>query len=60
MYCHSPCQSWNVGNLYGTEKSCGVLFSSALLMKRFQIVAGNVPPATEMPCTSYIGISARW
>jgi hypothetical protein len=27
-------------------------------MKSFQIVAGNVPPATEMPCTFVIGISA--
>ena len=27
-------------------------------MNSFQIVAGNVPPATEMPCTFVIGISA--
>ena len=27
-------------------------------MKSFQIVAGKVPPATEMPWTLVIGISA--
>jgi hypothetical protein len=27
-------------------------------MKSFQMVAGNVPPATAIPCTSSIGISA--
>jgi hypothetical protein len=27
-------------------------------MKRFQIVAGKVPPATEIPCTFSIGIWA--
>ena len=31
----------------------------ALSMKSFQIVAGNVPPATAIPCTFVIGISPR-
>jgi hypothetical protein len=44
--------------VYGTEKFLGVLYCSALLMKRFQIVAGKVPPATAIPCTLSIEISA--
>jgi hypothetical protein len=31
------------------------VFPIAERMKRFQIVAGKVPPATEIPCTFSIG-----
>ena len=33
--------------------------STADSMNSFQMLAGNVPPATAIPCTFVIGISAR-
>ena len=45
------------GSIGEAQLSAGV-FPIAVSMNSFQIVAGNVPPATAIPCTFSIGISA--
>src|SRR2546423_14826066 len=49
----------HTGSCFGSGKSYSRDEPSALSMKSFQIVAGKVPPATAIPCTLVIGISAR-
>jgi hypothetical protein len=52
--CVNGCQT--TGSSGESQLSAGV-FSVAVSMNSFQIVAGNVPPATAIPCTFSIGIS---
>lgn len=48
-----------VGSTDGTLKSTARVCPTAAIMKDFQIVAGNVGPDTEIPCTFNIGTSPR-
>ena len=52
------CQYVKVGYRSGAGKLFAASLPTAACMNSCQIVAGNVPPATEMPCTFSIGISA--
>jgi hypothetical protein len=49
---------FQTGYSFGSVHSCGGEYLRARAMKRCQISAGNVPPATAIPCTFSIGISA--
>lgn len=52
-----PCvNGFHTGSSRGSAQSSAGATPSARSMKSFQIVAGNVPPATEMPWTFSIGI----
>ena len=53
-----PWKGCQMTGVWGKDQSAGGFPPNAPTMKRRQIVAGKVPPATVMPWTDVIGIFA--
>jgi hypothetical protein len=58
LYWYWPLNGSHTAGCVGRPQSGGGFAAYAARMKIPQIMAGNVPPATRMPCTAVMGIFA--